>query len=180
MALIRHTRSEFELNLEAEKNTGIMRFTIIDDEQTISFTGEGHLVKALSAACAKGPGSVRELLANASTYDDQVESHVLSGLAVFDEHVLADEPETIAKWSANVSEVDNRPFRVLDQNLRNASLTADGLGVILFNIPERRIIQIENHYGPLLRVDRSRFRRDGAPTDQTYAYSLPKSWSIVP
>ena len=91
-----------------------MRFTIVDDDQTISFTGEGHLVKAFTAACAKGPRNYRELLAGASTYDDQIEPHVLSGLAVFDEHVLADSPETVEAWSADAQDVGRSPVPRLE------------------------------------------------------------------
>jgi hypothetical protein len=54
------------------------------------------------------------------------------------------------------------------------------LGLVLFNIPSKRIVQIENHYANLERSDRGRIRRNGQPTRALYRYALPDEWQIVP
>jgi hypothetical protein len=54
------------------------------------------------------------------------------------------------------------------------------LGVIIFNLKARRIVQVQNSYSELLRSDRGRVRVDGRPTRQIYRYSLPEEWAILP
>ncbi|MGD9713552.1 MAG: hypothetical protein AB7V46_16020, partial [Thermomicrobiales bacterium] len=63
---------------------------------------------------------------------------------------------------------------------RNLSLLPERLGIVLFNLPERRIVQIQNAYGEVLRRDRGRFREDGNPVNRFYHYALPKSWQLIP
>jgi hypothetical protein len=54
------------------------------------------------------------------------------------------------------------------------------LGLVVFNLKERRIIQIQNNYSNLERRDRGRIRVDGRPTDTLFQYELPVEWSLVP
>jgi hypothetical protein len=50
----------------------------------------------------------------------------------------------------------------------------------MVNLPDKRIVQIENRYGPILRKDRGRMRRDGEPISQVYTYELSSDWSLLP
>lgn len=156
-----------------------MRFTLIDQIGTISCTGQGHVVKAITAACSLGATDSKGILDRVNSFDNAFAQSVRSELAVFDEHVVADRVETIDRW-IDQNPVPDVAFRVLDQRLRNRSLEALSLGVVLFNLPKRRIVQIENAYGGLQHTDRSRIRVDGVPKQQIYGYRLPDSWTIVP
>jgi hypothetical protein len=75
---------------------------------------------------------------------------------------------------------DLPPFRVVDDQSRGLSLKPAATGVILFNLKARRIIQIQNSYAEVQRVDRGRIRQNGRPTRMYYYYSLPEEWRIVP
>ena len=156
-----------------------MRFTIIDADGSVSCTGPGHALKALAAAVSLGAADTKALLDGVIRFDDRFGQSVRNELAVFDERVVRDDPASVDWWFQQES-ASSRAFRVFNQRMRNLSLQAAGLGIVLFNLPERRIVQIENAYGSLQRSDRSRYRVDGIPKPTTYAYSLPQSWQILP
>jgi len=157
-----------------------MRFTIVDASGAISFSGPPHGLKALAAVCSAGATDHRALLEGLAGYDARLATHVLDGLAVFDEHVSETNPESIEAWMSDPERPRAQPFRVLDDATRKASLEPRRLGVVIFNLHARRIIQVQNSYAELLRSDRGRIRVDGQPTRQYYHYSLPEEWQILP
>lgn len=157
-----------------------MRFSIVDDRETISFLAPPHLLKAITAACAEGIPDARAMVTRLAGYDPDVSEQVLAGLAVFDEHVIAGDPLTLQAWIDRNPDYASRPFRVLDEQTRQQSLLAGDLGVVMFNLPARRIIQIVNSYANLQRRDLGRIRSDGRPTRQLYRYQLPDEWEILP
>jgi hypothetical protein len=53
-------------------------------------------------------------------------------------------------------------------------------GLVLFNLKERRIIQVFNTYDNVRRQDRGRIHKGGEPTGKLYHYRLPMDWQIVP
>src|SRR5947207_11462196 len=65
---------------------GLMRFTVVDEESTVSFIGPDRALHALVAACASGADSIVDLLDRAAPFVRDLRDRVLSGLAVFDEH----------------------------------------------------------------------------------------------
>ncbi len=69
---------------------------------------------------------------------------------------------------------------MFNQWLRKRSLAPERLGVVLFNLLERRIVQIQNAYGELQQQDRGRIRVEGNPVNRYYHYRLPDSWALVP
>ncbi len=158
----------------------MMRFTVIDETGTVSFAGPGHGLKVLVAGCSRGPESLSELLIDVRRYDALFVDRVRGELARFDEHVLKDDPTSISIWLEQDHEKSSSAFRVFNQRMRNLSLQPEKLGVVLFNLPEKRIIQIENAYGEVLRRDRGRFRDEGRPIDRFYHYTLPTSWQLLP
>lgn len=158
----------------------MMRFTIVDHAGTISFPGPPHALKALAAGCSAGVVDHRSLLESLATYDAALSALVLDGLAVFDEHVISSNPESVRIWLANSADKDERPIRVVDDITRRVSLEPRRLGVVIFNLAARRIVQVQNSYAELLRADRGRVRVDGRPTGRIYRYSLPNEWSILP
>lgn len=158
----------------------MMRFTVIDAGGAVSFRGPGHCLKALVAGCSRGANDVSTLLERVRGLDARFVEHVLNELAQFDEHVLPESPKSIERWLERSVDEPPEVFRVFDQRLRDQSLTAERLGVVLFNLPERRIVQIENSYGELLRQDRGRIRIDGNPVNRYYSYTLPDSWTLLP
>jgi hypothetical protein len=157
-----------------------MRFNIIDPAGTVSFVGPCHALKILTAACSRNPETLGDLLAHAERYDRQLSRFVLDGLAVFDEHNTPDNAESIRAALVAVPPAESRPFRVLDATTREASLDAVGAGLVIFNLPAKRIIQVQNSYASVERQDRGRIRENGEPTRKLYRYRLPEEWQLLP
>lgn len=162
----------------------VMRFTVIDLESTVSFVAPCTALKALVAACSKGPARLNDLLEASATYDDTLKDSVLNGLAIFDEHNGAGNLEHIHNtldYAGEQKSHHNVPaFRVVDEVTRQASLESVQAGLVIFNIRDRRIVQVVNTYADVRRQDRGRIHKDGEPTRQLYEYRLPVDWQIVP
>ncbi len=158
----------------------IIRFTVIDSAGTISFVGPCHAIKMLVAACSKLPRTAAELLEFTRPYDAAFVTDVISGLNVFDEHNTPENRQSFHGMLSQHPASSLPPFRVYDDRMREASLTPVTAGLIVFNLKERRIIQVQNSYDEIRREDRGRIRQDGQPTRTLYRYRLPEAWSIVP
>ena len=162
----------------------VMRFTVIDRQGTVSFVAPCNALKALVAACSKAPANLEALLAATAGYDTELKDYVLNGLAMFDEHNGRDSYEQI-KGMITYAE-DQRTqhqipaFRVVDPATREASLEPVKAGLVIFNLKERRIIQVHNTYADVKRRDRGRIHEGGQPTRRLYHYELPLEWQIVP
>lgn len=157
-----------------------IRYTVTDGESTTSFIGPGHVLKMLVAACARGPKSLRDLLAHVERYDSDFVDSVLNGLAVFDEHNLRENTKEIESKIAGLKPDELPPFRVFNETTRAASTQPAQSGLIVFNLDARRIVQVQNSYSEILRVDRGRIRENGEPTRSLYHYRLPGEWALVP
>ncbi|MCX7624168.1 MAG: hypothetical protein N2Z82_10530 [Thermomicrobium sp.] len=157
-----------------------VRLTVVDRDGTVSFLGPGHAIKMLTAACSRDPRSLEELLDFAAPYDSDFVASVRAGLAIFDEHNTPDNPAAFRAVARAVSPERMPPFRVVDELTRTLSLQPVGVGLVLYNLEARRIVQLVNRYGELLRQDRGRIRRGGEPTRLLYSYRLPDEWRILP
>lgn len=157
-----------------------MRLTVIDPAGSVSFIGPAHGAKVLAAACSRRPEYLGELLAAAEPFDSEMVRYLLDGLANFDEHNAGGRYEAFRARLAGTAPPDLPPFRVVDDVTRAASLTPVGAGLILYNLPAQRIVQVQNSYSSILRRDRGRIRAAGRPTRRLYRYELPADWRIVP
>ena len=157
-----------------------MRLTVIDAAGAISFVTPPHGAKMLTAACSKGAQDAAELFAIARPFDSEMVDTILDGLALFDEHNTPENYAAIHDILATTAPLATPPFRVVDPVTRQASLSPVSTGLILFNLPARRIVQVQNSYAALLRRDRGRIRTSGRPTRHLYRYVLPDEWQMVP
>lgn len=158
----------------------LYRVNIIDASGTASFLTPPHIPKALAAAVARGAASVHQLLHLVGVYDERWAQDARLHLAKFDEHNV---DEISDDWQTRVLEDDTEgpaAFRVLDQPSRERSLRAAPLGLVVINLKDQRIIQVQNWYDELRRIDRGRIRVDGEPTDLIFHYELPSDWALVP
>lgn len=158
----------------------VMRFTIIDRQGAVSFVAPCNAMKALVAACCAEPVGVEELLNKAQDYEERLAAYVLDGLAVFDEHNGPGNYTAALDALENVNPHETPVFRVVDEITRQASLQPVKAGLILFNLNEKRIIQIQNAYSEIKREDRGRVHDGGRPTGKFYRYRLPANWALVP
>ena len=163
-----------------------MRFTVIDPQGTTSFVAPCTALKALVAACASSPPPehIDDLLAATTKYDTDLREYVLNSLALFDEHNANGKHDQIhfAIQYADEQRTHHQipAFRVVDEVTREASLQPVKAGLVLFNLKDRRIIQLQNTYADVRREDRGRVHAGGEPTGQLYSYRLPVDWQILP
>lgn len=142
-----------------------MRFTIIDDAGAVTFTAPPHVRKMLAAAASREPATADDLLRLAEEYDPHFFGQLLGAPA----------------QSVNGAAPAGSRLLVVDgDESRRQSMVPASLGLLVFNLPARRIVQVQNSYGDVQRKDRGRLRRDGRPVRAYYRYALPDDWSIVP
>ncbi|MCL5958728.1 MAG: hypothetical protein M1358_05310 [Chloroflexi bacterium] len=158
----------------------VMRLTVVDSRGNISFIAPCHSLKALVAGCSAQPKTLDDLLVAAEPYDARLRAYVLGGLAVFHEHNIDGHYDNIHAALVTAQPNSTPVFRVVDDITRQASLQPVKAGLVVFNLNEKRIIQVQNTYAEIKRVDRGRVRDEGLPTKQIYRYKLPSDWAIVP
>jgi len=160
----------------------VMRFTVIDNRGGVSFVAPCRMLEALVASCAEGADSLGRLLDSASRFDADLRERVLSGLAVFDEHNGPNNLGSIHSALDLLRPADLPVFRVKDDRTRQASLQPARAGVIVFNLPKKRIVQIHNTYSEIKRTGRIRLAPadDAARGPRVHRYQLPADWSLVP
>lgn len=162
------------------RNRNHYRVNVIDERGTISFLAPPHGLKVLAAAITQGATDGSELLALARSFDAKWAADVRAQIMRFDEHNV---DEVCDPFQVAIAEADGQEhpaFRVMDQETRTRSLVPGRLGLVVFNLKERRIIQIQNSYSNLERKDRGRIRVDGKPSRMLFQYELPQDWALLP
>jgi hypothetical protein len=128
----------------------LMRFTIVDKSGAVSFVHEGSALNALLKACSDGTASLSDLLDSTARRDGSLRERVTCGLAVFDEHNANGNYAAIHEAIEHFPSEEWPVFRVVDDITREGSLRSTRTGVIVFNLAERRIVQIQNSYAEIL------------------------------
>jgi len=154
-----------------------MRFTIVHSDGAISFVGDGFLMLPMVAACASNPVSLAELMARVDQIDRRLRDRILSGLAVFDEHNVEGDYREIHQTLESGAEP---VFRVVDDLTRQRSLEPTKTGLLIFNLKDRRIVQVLNHFYAVERSGEVHLHNGERYSRRTVTYQLPESWSIVP
>jgi hypothetical protein len=157
-----------------------MRFTIVDHRGTISFVDDGFLMLPLVAACASNPRSLDEMLARVDQIDRRLKERILSGLAVFDEHNVEGNYSAIHRVLESEKRDTEPVFRVVDDLTRAHSLEPTRAGLIIFNLKDRRIVQVINLFYAVERTGEVHLHNGERYSRRTVSYSLPETWSIVP
>lgn len=156
-----------------------MRYTIVDGIGTVSFIGGCDNLWALVAACAENPRSFDHLLTAVEKFDRGLWEYVSCGLAIFDEHNVGTHCEAIRAALKFCHPHEQPVFRVLDSETRRASLQPVKAGIVIFNLPARRIVQMQNTHNEIRRRGKV-IVRDGGGRPRVYRYELPANWVIVP
>ena len=159
---------------------GLMRFTVVDEESTVSFIGPDRALHALVAGCAQGADSIEALLERVAPYVRDLRERVLSGLAVFDEHNSQGNIRWIHAAFDYCKSEEVPVFRVLDDRTREISLSPVWAGAVVFNLKARRIVQIQNTYSDIKRKGRLRVLEGAAPNNRIHRYELGPEWTVVP
>lgn len=141
----------------------VMRYTVIDPIGVASFIGPCDALRPLLVGCVGGAATLEELLRAAERSGAQLFDPVTSGLAVFDEHNAYGNFAAIHGAIEHLHPHEMPPFRVVDDRTRQASLQPVKAGAIIFNLPKRRIVQLQNTFSDVTRmaVQARRLQRAG-------------------
>lgn len=105
---------------------------------------------------------------------------LLSGDAAPDREISYDELDQQQRRAVGKDLAHLPVLRVVDEVTRQQSLEPLMIGLVIFNLPAKRIIQVQNTLGVLQRSDRGRYFENGEPTERLYFYRLPSDWTMVP
>jgi len=130
----------------------VMRYTVIDSRGVSSFIGPCEALRGLLLGCIGGASSLDDLLTAAERTGAKLQDPVSSGLAVFDEHNAYGNFTAIHSALDHLRPHEIPPFRVVDDRTRQASLQPVKAGAIIFNLPKRRIVQIQNTFSDVQRM----------------------------
>lgn len=158
----------------------LLRCTVIDPRGAVSFIVEGEALSALTAACARNPDSLETLLEGSERFYEGLRERVLNGLAIFDERNAGSNHNAVHAALDYCEPYEQPVFRVVDDRTREESLRPVKAGAVIFNLPAKRIIQLQNSYREIRRAGRARVVSAAGPTNRLYSYRLPKEWSLVP
>lgn len=146
----------------------VIRFTVVDRDGAVSFVYDGGALASLLEACVSGASKISAFLDATARRNRNLREHVSCGLAVFDEHNVTGNVRSIHEAIEHFSSDEWPVFRVVDDVTREASLRPTRTGVIVFNLVERRIVQMHNSY-------------DGTVDVSQRARQLQRAgWRIVP
>ncbi len=157
----------------------LMRYTIVDQNGGVSFVADEYMLTALVAACSTNPTTVEGLLDAVHEVDRRPRDQVRHALSVFDEHNVPGSYDAIHRTLAETPSIYASAFRIVDERTRQASLEPVKAGLIIFNLKERRIIQVQNSVG-IERNGTAHHHNGRQWTARVHPYELPDSWRIVP
>ena len=157
-----------------------MRFTVIDSVGGVSFVARCDTLFALVAACQANPQTLSELLERLADLQPRLRDYIESGLAVFDERHVAGQLGPIHDALEFLTSAELPVFRVIDGRTRQASLEPVTSGLVLFNLKDRRIVQVQNTYAEVRRKGRITLSTSGRSGSRVIRYELPPDWAIVP
>jgi hypothetical protein len=132
----------------------LIRFTIVDRDGAVSFVYDGSVLSSLLEACVAGASSLMAFLDATARRDPRLKEYVTCGMAVFDEHNANGNNQSIHAAIKHFSSDELPVFRVVDDVTREASLRPTRTGVIVFNLAERRIVQMHNSYDEALGMNK--------------------------
>lgn len=158
----------------------LMRCTIIDHTGGVSFLMHGDALPALVAACASNPADHIELLDRVEPYYRNLSEYVRAGLAIFDERNTKESYAQIHRELTTTPRHKQPVFRIVDSLTQEASLRPVKAGAVIFNLKEKRIVQMVNSYKEIRRQGRGRVFDGNAHTDSVFSYRLPEEWALVP
>jgi len=127
----------------------LLRYTIVEPSGSVSLVYDGAILGSLLRACAEAPATIDAFLETTARRDPRLREHLSCGLAVFDEHNTPGNYASIHAAIAHFAPDEWPVFRVVDDVTREASLRPTRAGAIVFNLVERRIVQITNTYSEI-------------------------------
>jgi hypothetical protein len=157
----------------------VVRVTIKDPEQIVSFLAEEDTVLRLVAGCSVSPANVGELLAAADIYERGIGARVMSDLMEFDKALQREGAAFIHK-AIRLARAEGQPlrpaFQVIDEVTQREAFERQGCEVAIIDLAGHTILASGALDIPIL--GQVRIQDGQALTERTVTYVLPRGWQV--
>lgn len=157
----------------------MVRVTIKDAQQTISFLSETATMLGLIAGCSINPADLRELLIASDIYQRGLVAGLMADLMTFDKELHRQGADFIHQAIIQAVQ-DGQPldmsFQVIDEITQNEAFQARNCFLAIIDLTARAIRK--SHDLEILPEGEVRIWIDGAETNRLVRYILPQGWTI--
>ncbi|MEJ2305587.1 MAG: hypothetical protein P8Y14_29045 [Anaerolineales bacterium] len=157
----------------------MIRVTIIDTKQTVSFLTRRETAHRLAAGCSANPANLGELLIATDIYERGIAGKVMGGLIEFDKAILQKGPDFVHE-AISQSEAEGKPlemtFQVIDEDTEREARQARECELVIFDLAKRTI-----QTSQALEISSSgevQVNSGEGGTNPTVTYILPQEWVI--
>jgi hypothetical protein len=157
----------------------LIRVTIIDAQETISFLASQDSLLRLIAGCSVNPGNVGELLIATDLYQRGIASAVMAGLMEFDKMVQRQGPDSFRNALEQAKQQEQplmMTFKVIDQASQAEATQPRACELAIIDLTSCKI-----RTSPGLQIPPSgevRIHTGQTLTDKHVTYILPQQWKI--
>ena len=157
----------------------MIRVTIKDKKQSISFIVEKDTLQRLIAGCSINPSDIGDLLIATDIYQRGLVATVMAGLMEFDKGILSQGPEYIHQILAQARE-QGQPsqagFQVIDDLTAEEAFQSRAGDLVVIDLTAHQIRASQNVDIPA--SGEVRIHSGEAETDRRVSYILPQDWEI--
>ncbi len=167
------------MSVKLSEGIRLVRITIIDDRQTISFISEEDTVLRLVAGCTINPSSLDELLIATDIYQRGLAAVVMADLIAFDK-LLDRHGFGFIHQQISQARDENQPFemafQVVDDITEEEATKPRKCDLLLIDLVTRTIRATQDLDIP--SAGEVHIRIGDVETERRVSYILPKDWEI--
>lgn len=157
----------------------MIRVTVKDPQQTVTFLTERDTLLRLVAACSSRPANLGELLIACEVYQKSITAEVMAELMEFDKALRRGGSEFLREAFDDTQGKDislPAAFQVVDDHSERAAFTVREQELAIIDLLEREIRTSQE--GMVVASGEVLVRAGDRTTDKAITYILPKEWSI--
>lgn len=157
----------------------MIRITIIDSQQTISFLAGRDSLLRLVAGCSANPKDIGELLIATDLYQRGIASAVMAGLMEFDKMMLQQGASPFESALEEAKRMDaplEMTFQVINTASQTEAMQPRACDLAVIDLPDCKI-----RVSPNLEIPASgevRIHNGQTQTNKHVTYILPQQWKI--
>ena len=157
----------------------MLRLTIQDDKQTISFLAEEATMLRLIAGCSINPADLGELLIASDIYQRGLVAELMADLMTFDKAIHSQGPDFIHQ-AIMQAEQDGKDldmaFQVIDEITQAEAMQPRFCPLVVINLSARTIRASQSV--EILPAGEVRVQIGGVESERRVSYILPQEWKI--
>lgn len=159
----------------------MLRITILDEKQTISFLAEETTMLRLIAGCSINPADLGELLIASDIYQRGLAAELMANLMDFDKAVHSQGPAFIHQACSQAEQAGrdlDMAFQVIDEITQEEAMRSRLCPLVVINLSARTIRTSPDV--EILPAGEVRIQIGGVESERRVSYILPQEWKIEP